>query len=200
MNYIGMDTSIASLDFAVVDERGTIKNRDKIPTSEIGLLEFIRSIPKPRILFLEEGSLASWIVEVCHRHGEKTVVMDPKRNRWVAKDEQKNDPIDALKIAELARGKFYKEIPHAVGHRKRFRELMLYYHDTVRMQTRLKNIIKAKFRHYGINCTGKTVFMEPYQEEWFSKLDKEPQMQWTIKQLLEQFKCVEKNIEFIRKK
>lgn len=200
MYYIGMDTSIASLDFAVVDDRGNIKKREKITTSEIGLIEFIKSISKPRTLFLEEGSLASWVVEVCYRHGEKAVVMDPKRNHWIAKDEQKSDPIDAFKIAELARGNFYKEIPHAVGHRKRFRELMLYYHDTVRMRTRLKNIIKAKFRQYGINCTGKTVFMDSYQEEWFSKLDKEPQAQLIIKQLLEQFKCVENNIEAIRKK
>lgn len=200
MNYIGMDTSIASLDFAVVDERGTIKKRDKIPTSEIGLIKFIRSIPKPRILYLEEGSLASWVVEVCHRHGEEAIVMDPKQNKWIANGDQKNDPLDALKIAELARGKFYKEIHHAIGHRKRFRELMLYYHDTVRTQARLKNIIKAKFRQYGIHCTGKTIFMEEYQENWFSKLNKEPQMQWTIKHLLEQHKCVENIVDAIRKK
>lgn len=200
MHYIGMDTSIASLDFAVVDERGKLKKQQKIETSEIGLIEFLKTIPKPRTLFIEEGSLAGWIVEVCYRHGEKVIVMDPKRNNWISKDEYKNDPIDAFKIAELARGKFYKEIPHAVGHRKRFRELMLYYHDTVRMQTRLKNIIKAKFRQYGINCMGKTVFMETYQQEWFSKINKEHQALLIIQQLLNQFRCVEKNVEAIRDK
>ena len=200
MHYIGMDTSIASLDFAVVNERGKIKKRTKINTSEKGLIEFMRLIPKPRILFAEEGSLASWVAEVCYRHGEKVIIMDPKQNHWISRDEDKNDSIDALKIAELARGNFYKEISHAVGHRKRFRELMLYYHDTVRMQTRLKNVIKAKFRQYGVNCQGQTIFIEKYQKEWFLKLQKEPQSQWMIKLLLDQYKSVREQIESIKAK
>lgn len=195
MNYIGMDTSIASLDFAVSDEKGNIKKKKKIDTSENGLIEFLRTIPKPRTLYCEEGSLASWIVEVCYRHGEKVIIMDPKRNRWISKDEQKTDSIDAIKIAELARGKFYKEISHAVGHRKRFRELMLYYHDTIRMKTRIKNIIKAKFRQYGINCLGKTVFIEKYQEEWLKKLKDNPQQKFIIEQLFKQLEIYQNQID-----
>ena len=83
MHYIGMDTSIASLDFAVVNEKGKIKKRARISTSEDGLIAFMRSIPKPRALYAEEGSLASWVVEVCYRHEEKAIIMDPKQNHWI---------------------------------------------------------------------------------------------------------------------
>lgn len=194
MHYIGMDTSIATLEFTVIDEKGEIKNKKVITTSEKGLIEYLKGIPKPRTLYIEEGSLAGWIVEVCYRHGEKVIVMDPKQNHWICKSEEKSDPIDSIKIAQLARGNFYKEIPHAVGHRKRFRELVLYYHDTIRAQTRLKNIIKAKFRQYGINCTGNTIYNEKHQEEWLIKLNDHSQQQFMIKQLFENLKIIQKQI------
>jgi len=40
------------------------------------------------------------------------------------------------------------------------------YHDNVRGTTRIKNKIKAKFRQNGILCTGSTVYLEAYREEW----------------------------------
>jgi transposase len=78
--------------------------------------------------------------------------------------------LDALKLAQLARGGYIKEIHHPVGDRRRFRELMEAYHDNVRGTTRIKNKIKAKFRQNGILCTGSTVYLEAYREEWETKL------------------------------
>jgi transposase len=75
-----------------------------------------------------------------------------------------------LKLAQLARGGYIKEVRHPVGERRRFRELMIAYHDTVRSTTRIKNKIKAKFRQNGILCTGTTVYAETYRAEWKRKL------------------------------
>jgi len=83
MNYIGMDTHISTLDFAVVNDRGELKKAYKIKTSAKGLIHFLQSVPKPRKLFIEEGCLAGWVVETCYAFGENVVVTDPKRNRWI---------------------------------------------------------------------------------------------------------------------
>jgi hypothetical protein len=88
---------------------------------------------------MEEGTLAAWALETCVRFREKLVITDAKKNHWIGSSGQKGDAIDALKLAQLARGGYIKEIHHPVGQRRRFRELMMAYHDTVRSTTRFKN-------------------------------------------------------------
>jgi hypothetical protein len=173
MNYIGMDTHISTLDFAVVNEAGRLTKRKSIATSAKGFMEFVKQIQAPRTIYMEEGTLAAWALETCIQYGEKLVITDPKQNHWIGFSGQKDDPLDAFKLALLARGGYIKEIHHPVGQRRRFRELMEAYHDTVRMTTRLKNKIKDKFRQNGIPCTGETVYSQTYREEWKGKLPKD---------------------------
>jgi len=61
MNYIGVDCHISTLDFAVVDGKGTIKKKACVNTGVKEFMKFVRSIPKPRKIFIEEGELASWL-------------------------------------------------------------------------------------------------------------------------------------------
>jgi len=197
MHYIGMDCHITTLDFAVVDETGKVTKTGKIATSAKNFMEFVKSVRQPRIIFMEEGTLAAWALEVCVRFGEKLVITDPKKNHWIGSSGQKDDPIDALKLAQLARGGYIKEIHHPVGQRRRFRELMIAYHDTNRNVTRIKNKIKAKFRQNGIQCTGQTVYSKVHREEWRRKLPQEPTLLVILDSLwlqLDQTEQTERNI------
>jgi len=195
MHYIGMDTHISTLDFAVIDEKGKLKKSGKIPTSVKGMIDFIKAVPKPRTLYIEEGTLAAWVVETCHGFSEKVVVTDPKKNYWIGRDEEKDDKVDAFKLAQLARGGYIKEIPHAVGNRRRFRELILYYHDQVKLSTRLKNKIKCKFRQNGIQCFGTTVYLKHHQKTWFAKLPQEPVVHIMVKRLWKELDTVNDGIK-----
>jgi len=169
----GMDCHISTLDFAVVNEGGRLVKASSVATSVNGFMEFVKNVPPPRTIYMEEGTLAAWALETCIRFKEKLVITDAKKNHWIGSSGQKDDPLDALKLAQLARGGYVKEIHHPVGQRRRFRELIEAYHDTVRSTTRIKNKIKAKFRQNGIQCTGVTVFLETYREEWREKLPQE---------------------------
>ena len=170
MNYIGVDCHISSLDFAVVNERGTITKKAKVNTGVKEFMAFVKSIPRPRKIFIEEGELAGWMLETSLKFGEELIITDPKINKWIGKAGQKNDPIDAEKLAQLARGKYVKEIYHPVNHRRRFKDLVFAYHDTVKSRTRIKNKIKAHFRRNGIICSGDTVFSERHRDKWREKL------------------------------
>jgi len=170
MNYIGVDCHISSLDFAVVNEKGTVTKRAKVNTGVKEFMEFVKNIPKPRKIFIEEGELAGWLLETSLKFKEKLIITDPKINKWIGKAGQKNDTIDAEKLAQLARGKYVKEIYHPVNDRRRFKDLIFAYHDTVKNQSRIKNKIKAKFRSNGINCSGKTVYLEKHRDKWREKL------------------------------
>ncbi len=173
MNYIGVDCHISSLSFAVVNERGNVSREDQVNTGVKEFMEFVRSIPKPRKIIIEEGTLSAWVLETCSTFGEEVIITDPKHNRWIGRAGEKGDAIDATKLAQLARGGYIKEIHHLVGNRRRFKELVFFYHDTVKSQTRIKNKLKSKFSQNGIRCSGKTVYLSKYREEWKRRLPKE---------------------------
>ncbi len=197
MHYIGMDCHIATLDFAVVNESGRLVKAHSVATSVNGFMEFVKKVLPPRTIYMEEGTLAAWAMETCVRFKEKLVITDSKKNHWIGSSGQKDDPLDALKLAQLARGGYIKEIHHPVGQRRRFRELMEAYHDTVRSTTRIKNKIKAKFRQNGIRCTGVTVYSETYREEWKGKLPQEATLLLILEGLwrqLEQSEQTEKEL------
>ena len=90
MHYIGMDVHISSLEFAVVNRIGKLIRTHNIKTSEKDMIEFIKTIPKPRKIYLEEGLLASWVLETCDRFGEQAYVTDPRNNKWISNDEIKS--------------------------------------------------------------------------------------------------------------
>ena len=191
MNYIGVDCHISSLDFAVVNERGTTTKRQRVNTGVKELIGFVKSVPKPRKVIIEEGALANWLLETCTGYGEKLIVTDPKKNRWIGRAGTKNDAVDAEKLAQLARGGYIKEIHHPIGGRRRFRELVLSYHDTVKSQTRIKNKVKAKFRENGIRCMGETVYSARYRREWKQRLPKDKVVHIIIDGLWRQLDQVE---------
>ena len=197
MHYIGMDCHISTLDFAVVDETGRLVKNGSVATSINNFMEFVKKVPSPRTIYMEEGTLAAWALEVCVRFRENLVITDPKENHWIGSSGQKNDPLDAVKLAQLARGGYIKEIHHPVGERRRFRELMEAYHDTVRSTTRVKNKIKAKFRQNGIQCTGDTIYSETHREKWKGKLPQDSTLLLILDGLwlqLDQLEQMEKKI------
>jgi transposase len=176
MNYIGTDSHISTMDFKVVNDRGKVIKAQKVTTSADNFMDFVRSVPKPREVIIEEGPLAAWLLEICVRDGEKLVITDPKKNHWIGSAGEKSDPIDAEKLAQLARGGYIKEIHHPIGQRRRFRELMIAYHDTNKSIVRIKNKIKAKFLQNGLQCPGETVYLKSHREEWRQRLPQEPSL------------------------
>ena len=52
MNYIGMDTHITTLDFAVVNEAGRLTRSRSVPTSARALVEFVKQVPAPRTIYM----------------------------------------------------------------------------------------------------------------------------------------------------
>lgn len=163
MNYIGTDCHLSTLDFKVVNQGGKLIKAQEVATSANNFIQFVKDVPRPRTVIVEEGSLAAWLLEICVRNGEKLVISDPKRNLWIGSSGKKEDPIDAKKLAQLARGGYLKEIHHPLGQRRRFRELMMAYHDTVKSVSRIKNKIKAKFLQNGIACPGETVYLPEHR-------------------------------------
>jgi hypothetical protein len=59
MHYIGMDCHISTLDFAVVNETGRLIKTGSVATSVNNFMEFVKKVAPPRVVYMEEGTLAA---------------------------------------------------------------------------------------------------------------------------------------------
>jgi transposase len=136
---------------AVVTARGKLVRRDQCETSIPALVERLRTIRRPRRLTFEEGPLADWLARELRTHVDELVVCEPRRNRWIARDGDKDDPVDSFKLAELYRGGYLKPV-HQAGSLERslLKQQVLLYHDRVRERVRQGNQLVGLCRRHGV--------------------------------------------------
>lgn len=150
-HYIGLDTHCQSTDLAWISESGRVQGRAKVPTTIPKLVEAIEAIPRKRAVVLEEGPLADWLYRNLLIHVDQIVVANPRRNALIAKESDKDDPIDAEKLAQLLRGDFLKPVHHPETlERMIFKQQISLYHDQVRHRVREANRVMAQFRRWGV--------------------------------------------------
>ncbi len=135
-------------------------------TNAKALIEVLRSIPGPRHLCLEEGTLASWLYEVLSPHVEEIVVTGVSESRG-----PKSDKLDAFGVAERWRigaiqRKVYQERGQfaALGHRAKAHGLLV--GDTVRVMSRIKSLLRSR----GVPVSGTAVYCATGHSEWITRL------------------------------
>jgi hypothetical protein len=97
--FIGLDTHGQFCEMAVVDAKGDVVRRGHCATNIPTLVQLVEQVPRPRRLVIEEGPMADWLWRNLRAHAEEMVVCEPRRNRLIAADGEKDDPIDAGKLA-----------------------------------------------------------------------------------------------------
>ena len=112
MNDIGLDVHSATFTVAVLNDKGKLVRCRRRPTGERNLIEELCAVVAPRRLVVEESPLAQWVKTVAEPYMDQVVICDPRRNRWIAKEEFNDDRTSSIKLAELMRGGYIKEIPH----------------------------------------------------------------------------------------
>jgi hypothetical protein len=59
MYYVGTDCHVTTLDFAVVNDAGRLVKSCKVATRVKNLMEVVKKVPSPRIIYEEESALAA---------------------------------------------------------------------------------------------------------------------------------------------
>ncbi len=148
---IALDTHCSFTVAAILNPAGKLLSQREVPTEIPALRALIESVPRPRRVVLEEGTLADWLVRELRPCAEEVVACDPRRNAHIAKDGDKDDPIDAFKLGQLYRGDFVKVVHHpATLERSAFKQLVGLYGDEVRSWVRCANRILAQLARHGI--------------------------------------------------
>jgi transposase len=151
VHFIGLDVHCSFTEMAVVNSAGGLTRRQRCSTTIPALLAALAAIRRPRHLTFEEGPMAGWLYRNLQDSVDELVVCDARRNHLVAKDSDKDDPIDAEKLAQLLRGGYLKSV-HQSGSLDRaiFKQHVGLYHDCVRDRVRIANMTLAQFRRFGV--------------------------------------------------
>jgi transposase len=151
MNYVAFDVHCAFCEGGWVTESGKEKQSWRVATTIPALSEAIVTVPRPRLLVIEEGPLADWLVRELGGEVDQVVVADPYRNALIAREGDKDDPIDWRKLAHLARGGYVKPVHHnGTLERSVFKQHVQLYHQRVRLRHAEALRVVWRLRRFGL--------------------------------------------------
>ena len=133
--YIGMDVHQATISVAVMDAKGKLIMECVLETKAATILEFIQGLRGTLALTFEEGTSAAWLHDLLKPHVSRLVVCDPRKNALL-KDGNKNDRVDARKLAELLRTNQVKPVYHGKHGTRALKELGRSYLTIIKDVTR----------------------------------------------------------------
>ena len=183
MNRIGLDAHSASFMMAVVSEAGKVTRCLSRPTSAENLIELVRAVPGPKELVVEESGVAQWVKDTLEPYVDRLVVCDPRHNRWIAKEDFNDDRTSAIKLAQLLRGGYIKEVRHLDGCGAQLRGAFGHYGDLNEQVCRFKNKLKATYRQVGIAVSGDGIYEATRHGEWLERLKDTPALRRQAQQL-----------------
>jgi transposase len=150
-NCIGMDTHGKTTDVCCKKKVSSTAKRWHVTTTIPALREVLESIPRPRHVTFEEGPLADWLSRELRPYADEMIVSDPRRNGLIAKDSDKDDPIDAEKLCDLLIGGYLRPVHHPMTlERSVFKRQVGLYHDRVEHRVGEANKIIGRLKSWGI--------------------------------------------------
>jgi transposase len=167
--YIGLDVHQATISAAVLDWTGKLVMESILETKAATVLQFVHGLRGSVHVTLEEGTCAAWLHDLLKPHVTEVLVCDPRKNALL-KAGNKNDRIDARKLADLLRTGLLSPVYHAENGIRTLKELAHSYLALTRDVTRVMNRLKAIYRSWAIPCAGQRVYAPRYRSEWLGKI------------------------------
>jgi transposase len=168
--WVGLDAHAKFSLLAWIDDQGKRRQHWRFPTSESQLHRHLQLIPATAIhLSLEECGLGRWLAQVAKPHVIEVVVCDPRKNASM-KEGNKNDKMDARRLAELLRLDHLSPVYHGEHGLRTLKELVRSYLTITKDLGRVMTRVKALYRSWAIPCTGKQVYAPQHRAEWLGKI------------------------------
>jgi transposase len=167
--YIGLDVHQATISAAVLDSTGKLLMESILETKAATILQFVHGLRGSVQVTFEEGTCAAWLHDLLQPHVAGVLVCDPRKNALL-KSGNKNDRIDARKLADLLRSGLLSPVYHGENGVRTLRELARSFLALNRDVTRVMNRLKAIYRGWAIPCAGQRVYAPRYRSEWLGKI------------------------------
>src|SRR6266513_2251874 len=167
--YVGMDVHRASIMIVVMNGAGKVVMQSVIETGAERVRGYLKQLRGKVYVTFEEGTQANWLHEVVRPLVTEVVVCDPRHNRLLQSG-NKNDRVDAQKLAELLRNGALKAVYHGDNGVRTLKELVRTYDCLVSDTTRVMNRLKAIYRGRAIACGGHEIYRQDQRGPWLAKL------------------------------
>lgn len=172
VHFIAMDTHGKTTDVCCKVAVSSPAKRWRVPTTIPALREVIESVPRPRHLTFEEGPLADWLWRELKASVDELIVSDPRRNGLIAKDGDKDDPIDAEKLCNLQIGGYLRAVHHSDSMQRMIlkRQVGL-YHAQVGRRVAEANRIIGFLKRFGLVVKEKEFSVREERGELLARLE-----------------------------
>lgn len=114
--YIGIDLGDKNSEVCVFDPNGELSERFRLAMKASDFQVYFAAIPRSRVA-LEAGGQSRWVAEVIEHCGHEVYVSNTRKVPYIHQSEDKDDPGDAYKLAELVY--FKPRLLHPIRHRSR---------------------------------------------------------------------------------
>lgn len=98
---IGIDLGDKVSRYCIVDQDGEVVEEGSFRNQASSIEKHFGG--EPRRIALEAGAQSAWISRELKRLGHEVIVANPRELKWITSSDTKNDPVDARKLALLAR-------------------------------------------------------------------------------------------------
>jgi transposase len=109
--YIGMDVHKETISIAVLSSSGKRVMESVIENRASTVVQFVQGLRGDLHVTLEEGTWAAWLYDLLRPHVVEVLLCDPRKNALLNVG-NKNDRIDAHKLAELLRSNLLRPVYH----------------------------------------------------------------------------------------
>jgi transposase len=158
-------------------------------------------------LTMEAGALSRWAAAIVRPLVERLLICDPRHNRLINSNPNKNDEVDVEGMCLLLRVGKLKEVWMGQDRTREIHRALVYellnWRDA---QRELKGLIKARYRGWGVlRFNGIKVFSKTFRQEYLGQLpgDEERHMMERLyrqhDQAIEQWKETLKEVERVGK-
>jgi transposase len=134
---------IVGQDGEVVEE-GTFRNQVSSLEKHFG--------DRPRRIALEAGAQSAWISRELKRLGHDVMVANPRELKWITASDTKNDPVDARKLALLARAdvRLLQPVEHRTAEQQAELAVIRARDAILRARTLLINSARSIAKGFGV--------------------------------------------------
>lgn len=167
--YVGMDVHRECISIAVLNREGRQVNQSIVPTAGEAIVEFIQGLRGTVVVTLEETTQSAWLYDLLQPYVSKVVVCNPRKNALL-KVGNKNDKLDAWKLAELLRGGQLSPVYHGQNSARTLKELGRAYTVLTEDTTRVMARLKAIYRGQALSTPGKGLYSQRRRQEWLQLL------------------------------
>lgn len=149
-SYIGVDLGDKNSDVCVLDPEGELNAEFRLRMKAGDVRAYFSSIGRSRVA-LEAGGQSRWVAEIIEQCGHEVYVSNTRKVPYIHASDDKDDPGDAYKLAELVY--FKPRLLHPIQHRSQQAQADLTWirarEVLVESRTQVVNAVRGMCKAFG---------------------------------------------------